>query len=101
MIVINKAAHKLVIYNVFLENGKEKRFPLAKLKEASSLMKKIMDDSNEQKNDEGIVTGYGWDDSDLELVLDEAAFLKEQLNAIQTAAPSEYERIESLKELLS
>ena len=100
MITINKAEHKLIVYNLFQENGKEKHFPLSKLKQASSLVIKVLENADAKKNDEGLTTGYSWEDSDIELVLDEAAFLKEQLNAIQKAAPSEYQGIEDLKVVL-
>jgi len=101
MITINKAEHKLIIYKAFQdERGAEKRFPVVKLKEASSLMKKLLDCAEAQKDENGALTGWKWDNSNLELVLDEAVFLKEQLNAMKEAAPSEFENLESLKELL-
>ena len=98
--VVSKGTHKSFIFSLFLENGREKQFPLAKLEQAASLNRKIYDAAERVFNESNNSTSYKWDDEDIELTLDEASFAKELVNAVTVSTPSSYQIIQELKELL-
>jgi len=98
--VIGKGTHKSFLFSLFLVNGREKAFPLAKLQQAASLNRKIFEAATKTFNEATNSTSYQWGDEEMELTLDEAAFAKELLDQVQEAAPSQFTVIQELKELL-
>lgn len=98
---VNKKEHKLFIYGLFLDGNKEKHFSLARLGQAASLQKKIVENAEKVLSEDGSLQGYSWKDSDIDLTLDEAVLVKELIAELKEAAPSDFEKIEELKGLLN
>lgn len=100
--VLNKSNHKSYVFSLFypLVNGlrQEKTFPLEKLFDASSCLKKIKEAAKENETENG--SNFVWKDGPLELTTGETIIVKELVNALREATPSEVDIISELKELV-
>ena len=94
--MISSPKHKVFLYKLFLdERGVEKSVPIARLLDASSVMKKLKDGGSELPE-----IGFQFSEGDQDFTIDEAKLLKDMLAALQTAKPSENEIISQLKAIL-
>lgn|SRR3990167_3129469 len=104
---IAKSTHKKFLFTLFFEkvNGaldlsRQKNFSLDKLVDASNTYKKLKEASKETKDKDGNVTGFAWDEKELEFTDAETSVLKGLLGGLKEASLSEAEAITELKELL-
>jgi len=97
---ISKASHKVFLYGQFFLGGREKSFSLADLTDAASVVKKLREDAIEIKNDDGVITNFRWEDSDLEFTVGESKILQGLVTSIKEATPSQSDLITELQELL-